>query len=66
MNNLIGQFTGCFWYTSEIATRYANELTKNKKEYFTTIKGEPFFADDLNACWAVTNRFDPRAIKVEE
>lgn len=66
MSNLIGQFTGYFWYTFEGATQYANELTKSKKEYFTAIKGKSYWADDPNARWAVTNRFDPRVIKVED
>lgn len=64
--------TGQFWWTLEdITDRMANN--PDFKEYFdienikngfvayeTAIKGPPAEPDKPNACWAITNRYDPR------
>ena len=63
---LVSAFTTQFWYCFADATRLSNEFTKCDKEYFTAIKGKPLHSSIPHECWAVTNRFDPRAIKVED
>ena len=59
-NKPMTTFTSRFWHTKETANKSANNMTKIKGCYYTTVKGEPHDRQIPNECWAVTNRFDPR------
>ena len=52
-----GSFTGYFWHTEKTAIASANNLTKLRGKYYTTIKGKPKDKHNPKECWAVTDRF---------
>lgn len=75
--NKIFSDTGLFWWTFEDGMK-ALEHEKEKgyfslvnsingfKAYETLIKGIPENPNNPKACWAVTNRFDPRITHIKE
>jgi hypothetical protein len=61
----LGPYTGCYWWSYEEATRQANIWTKRYGRYNTAIAATDMgyvIGETKEECWAITNRYDPRII----